>query len=78
MALGNDPSELLNALDDASCLEAAVPDRRVGVVSTHWRPMSAPQSRVGGVEPLAGATVVHWLVATRRSQSRQAALRQVH
>jgi hypothetical protein len=26
--------------------------------------MGAPQSRVGGVESLAGATVVHWLVAT--------------
>ena len=31
MELGNDPSELLNALDDSSCLEAAVPDRRIGV-----------------------------------------------
>jgi hypothetical protein len=30
MELGDDPSELLNALDDASCLEAAVPHRRVG------------------------------------------------
>jgi hypothetical protein len=38
MEFGNDPSELLNALDDASCLEAAVPDRRVGVESTHWQP----------------------------------------
>ena len=33
MERGNDPSELLNALDEASCLDAAAPDRRVGVVS---------------------------------------------
>jgi len=37
MELGNDPSELLNALDDASCLEAAVPDRRVGVANRLMR-----------------------------------------
>jgi hypothetical protein len=44
MELGNDPSELLNALDDASCFEAAVPDRRVGVGFDCWGPAASPPS----------------------------------
>jgi hypothetical protein len=44
MELGNDPSELLNALDDASCFEAAVPDRRVGVVFDRWHTGPKPYS----------------------------------
>ena len=42
MELGNDPSELLNALDDARCLEATVPDRRVGVEMTRSRTPAKP------------------------------------
>ena len=32
--------------------------------SERWASYSIDWSRVGGVEPLTGVTVIHWLVAT--------------